>query len=105
MKKVPRGKLVTNREICENIARRHRVKGCCSLTTGIFIMIAENAVEEARIEGSDLEIPYWRTLKTDGFLNEKYSGGAEAHKNLLEREGSTSYEEARSTPLKIFKST
>jgi len=87
MKAVPRGKLITIVEICKKIAKKHRVKACCSLTTGIFIMIAANATEEAAKEGSGLNIPYWRTLKAGGFLNEKYPGGAEAHKKLLEREG------------------
>jgi hypothetical protein len=87
MKKVPRGKLVTIVEICRQIAKKHDVKGCCSLTTGIFIMIAANAAEEARREAADLGIPYWRTLKADGSLNEKFPGGAEAHKALLEMEG------------------
>lgn|GEM_PF-2193843 len=32
-------------------------------------------------------IPYWRTLKADGFLNEKYPGGMAKHKELLEKEG------------------
>ena len=50
-------------------------------------MTAANATEEAAKEGKSLNIPYWRTLKADGFLNEKYPGGAEAHKRLLEREG------------------
>jgi hypothetical protein len=58
----------------------------CSLTTGIFIMTAANAVEEAGKEGKSLNVPYWRTLKADGFLNEKYPGGQEAHKRLLEGE-------------------
>jgi hypothetical protein len=49
-------------------------------------MTAANAVEEARREGKSLDIPYWRTLKADGFLNEKYPGGQEAHKRLLEGE-------------------
>jgi alkylated DNA nucleotide flippase Atl1 len=44
-------------------------------------------VEEAAHEGTDMNIPYWRTLKADGFLNEKYPGGAEAQKRLLEKEG------------------
>lgn len=38
-------------------------------------------------EGKKSNNPYWRTLKTDGFLNEKYPGGLERHKELLEREG------------------
>ena len=87
MKQVPEGKLVTIVEICKKIAEQHDTKGCCSLTTGIFIMTAANAVEEASREGKLLDIPYWRTLKTDGFLNPKYPGGQEAHKKLLEREG------------------
>lgn len=87
MRKVPKGKLITIVEICREIAEKHKVKACCSLTTGIFIMVAANAAEEATKQGKDLGIPYWRTLKAHGFLNEKYPGGAEAHKELLEREG------------------
>ena len=87
MKKVPPGKLTTIVEICKSIAKKHKVRGCCSLTTGIFIMTAANAVEEAKKESRDLDIPYWRTLKADGFLNEKFPGGTESHKTLLEKEG------------------
>lgn len=87
MKQVPKGKLTTIVEICKTIARQHDVEACCSLTTGIFIMTAANAVEEANREGKSLDIPYWRTLKADGFLNPKYPGGQEAHKKLLEQEG------------------
>ena len=88
MKKVPRGRVATIVEICKAIAGRHEVKGCCSLTTGIFIMTAANAAEEVHAAGGEsLDIPYWRTLKADGYMNEKYPGGAEAHAELLEREG------------------
>jgi alkylated DNA nucleotide flippase Atl1 len=87
MKQVPKGKLITIVEICRQIARNHEVKGCCSLTTGIFIMTAANAAEEARKEDKSLGIPYWRTLKADGFLNEKYPDGQEGHRKLLEGEG------------------
>lgn len=87
MKDVPKGKLITIVQICKRIAKRHAVKACCTLTTGIFIMTAADATEEAAREGTDLSVPYWRTLKADGFLNEKYPGGVEAQKRLLEREG------------------
>lgn len=87
MKKVPRGRLTTIKEICQRIAKNHRVKACCTLTTGIFITIAANATEEATREGNDLGIPYWRTLKADGLLNDRYPGGARTHKKLLEIEG------------------
>jgi hypothetical protein len=90
MTEVPKGKLITIWEICKKIAKKHKVKGCCSLTTGIFIMIIANAVEEAIVKGEKsalTKIPYWRTLKADGFLNEKYPGGQEGQKRLLEKEG------------------
>jgi hypothetical protein len=86
MRKVPEGKLITLVEICKKIGKEHGVKACCSLTAGIFIMTAANATEEAAKEGKSLNIPYWRTLKTGGFLNEKYPGGVEYHKKLLENE-------------------
>ena len=87
MKQVPRGQLITIVETCKHIAEQHDVQACCSLTTGIFIMTAAHAVEEASSEGILIDIPYWRTLKADGFLNEKYPGGQEEHKKLLEAEG------------------
>lgn len=89
MRQVPYVRLTTIVEICQSIARRHQVKGCCTLTTGIFIMTVANAAAEAGGEPPELDIPYWRTLKADGFLNEKFPGGAEAHTALLEKEGFT----------------
>ena len=53
-------------------------------------MTIANASKEAadKKENSQLaRIPFWRTLKSNGFLNEKYPGGPEAHKKLLEKEG------------------
>lgn len=89
MRKVPEGRLLTLTEICKTLAKKHGVAACCSLTTGIFIMTAANAAEEAVKEGKKLALPYWRTLKADGSLNEKYPGGAASQKRLLEREGFT----------------
>jgi alkylated DNA nucleotide flippase Atl1 len=102
MKQVPKGKLTTIVEICKKIARQNEVKGCCSLTTGIFIMTAANAVDEASREGKLLEIPYWRTLKADGFLNQKYPGGQEAHKKLLEEEGHKVLQKGKSFVVQDF---
>jgi alkylated DNA nucleotide flippase Atl1 len=87
MKKVPKGKIVTIYEICSKLAKKHNVKFCCSLTTGIFINIAAHAAEELREKGEMDITPYWRTLKIDGVLNPKFPGGAEGQKELLEKEG------------------
>lgn len=89
MRQVPPGGLTTLVEICRWLAQEYQAKGCCTLTAGIFVMTAGNAAEEAKQEGRELGIPYWRTLKADGYLNEKFPGGLEAHKTLLEAEGFT----------------
>lgn len=87
MHRVPKGKLVTLIEICKEVAKQHDVKGCCTLTSGIFIMTAANAAEEMKAEGKSNDLPYWRTLKSNGELNLKYPGGLEQHAKLLEQEG------------------
>jgi alkylated DNA nucleotide flippase Atl1 len=102
MKRVPEGKVITLVEICKAIAKKHYVKGCCSLTTGIFIMTAANAAVETANEGKSLPLPYWRTLKVDGFLNEKYPGGALAQKKLLEAEGFTILTKGKKFVVKDF---
>ena len=90
MAAVPLGQVITLGEICQALAAKHGVQGCCTLTAGIFTMTIANAVEEVKARGdlSELsQIPWWRTLKTNGYLNEKYPGGQEAQKLLLELEG------------------
>ena len=102
MKQVPKGKLITIVEICKKIASQHGVPACCSLTTGIFIMTAAKAVEEASKEGKSLNIPYWRTLRSGGFLNAKYPGGQEAHKSLLEKEGHKIFQKGKNFLVRDF---
>jgi alkylated DNA nucleotide flippase Atl1 len=65
-------------------------------------MTAANAAEEAANEGKSLPLPYWRTLKVDGFLNEKYPGGALAQKKLLEAEGFTILTKGKKFVVKDF---
>lgn len=87
MQEVPPGKLITLAEICRKLAQKFQVDACCTLTTGIFTMTAANAAEEANQEGKENHNPYWRTLKMDGFLNDKYPGGQEFQRQKLEQEG------------------
>lgn len=89
MKKVPVGKLTTINDIRSSLAKRHNATIGCPLTTGIFASIAARASEEQKQQGNMDVTPYWRTLKAGGLLNEKYPGGLEAQKALLEQEGHT----------------
>lgn len=74
MKKVPKGKLITINQIRELLAKRHCATIECPITTGIFAWIAANAAEEMVKEGKKNLTPYWRILKTDGEINQKYPG-------------------------------
>ena len=87
MRRVPAGKVVTINEIRHALAKKHDATIGCPITTGIFAWIAANAAEEQKQKGESSITPYWRTLKKDGEINEKYPGGVEAQKRLLESEG------------------
>lgn len=87
MKKVPKGKLITINEIRSILAEKHNATIGCPITTGIFAWVAAHAAEEQRREGKKDITPYWRTLKSGGVINEKYPGGADGQKKILEEEG------------------
>lgn len=89
MKTVPKGKLITINEIRERLAKKHGATIGCPITTGIFAWIAAHAAEEEATEGKKDITPYWRTLKSGGVLNEKYPGGIDNLKKLLESERHT----------------
>jgi len=88
MRKVPEGKVTTINEIRGFLAGRHKATICCPITTGIFARIAAGAAEEQKNKRKDIT-PYWRTLKAEGEINEKYPGGVEGQRRLLEKEGHT----------------
>ena len=87
MKKVPKGKLITINDIRTTLAQQHSATIGCPITTGIFARVAAEAAAEVVAEGKKDITPYWRTLKAGGVINEKYPGGVEAQKKLLEEEG------------------
>jgi hypothetical protein len=90
MQQVPEGKLITLTTICKQLAKKHQTQYCCTLTTGIFVNIVANAAEEMK-----RNVPYWRTIKNNGQLNDKFPGGAERQKQLLENEGHTIIKKGR----------
>ena len=85
MRLVPFGKLLTVGTIREYFARINGADFREPITAGIFVSIAA----WASFQRNDDKTPYWRTLKANGELNEKYPGGIEAQKELLEKEGHT----------------
>lgn len=85
MAKIPEGKVTTSDRIRTLLAMRVGADVTCPLTAGIFI----NICAHASVERDNDKIPYWRTLKAKGELNEKYPDGLDSQKMLLEMEGHT----------------
>ena len=85
MVNIPNGKVTTIDRIRKHLAAQSCADTTCPLTAGIFVNICAHASEER----TDHKIPWWRTLKAKGELNEKYPGGADAQKLLLTMEGHT----------------
>lgn len=91
MKKVPCGKVITVGKIREYFANVNGADFTEPITAGIFVSIAA----WASYQRSEDKTPYWRTLKANGELNEKYPGGIEAQKEKLEEEGHTIIQKGR----------
>lgn len=91
MKKVPYGKVVTIGMIRDYLAKENDADFTDPITAGIFVSIAA----WASYQRTEDETPYWRTLKANGELNQKYPGGTEAQKEKLEAEGHTIIQKGR----------
>ena len=75
VRRVENGKLITDKQIRERLARNFHADLTCPLTTGIFIRIVAEAAEEDLINGREEIAPCWRVIKPDGSLMEKFPGG------------------------------
>lgn len=93
MKAVPFGKVMTVGQIRSLFAHQNGADFTEPMTAGIFVTIAAWASHQRTSD----ETPYWRTLKADGELNDKYPGGALAQKEKLEAEGHTILQKGRKT--------
>ena len=87
VRRIQSGKLATVDQIRERLARDANANFTCPLTAGIFLRISAEAAEEDLGDGKTEITPYWRVVKKDGRLNEKFPGGVEAQAARLRQEG------------------
>ena len=87
IRKVPKRKLVTVKQIRERLAKDFEAESTCPLTTGIHIRIVAEVAEEDLKMGKNRITPYWRVIKTDGSLNPKFPGGVKTQAARLKEEG------------------
>jgi uncharacterized protein YdhG (YjbR/CyaY superfamily) len=87
MRRARKGRLISLSQIRGLLAAAGGADHACPLTTGIFVRVAAEAAEEDRRAGKKRITPYWRTVRDDGTLNDKFPGGARAQAALLRGEG------------------
>ncbi len=84
---IPKGKVWTASELRDVIAKSCKADYACPLTTGIFLRICAEYAETLRVEGQKRIPPYWRIVRDNGRLFEKFPGGEDSQMNLLRAEG------------------
>jgi alkylated DNA nucleotide flippase Atl1 len=87
IRKIPKGKLASVNTLRDALAKRHGADIACPITTGIFAGISAKAAAEEEEMGIKRTAPWWRVIKSDGKLNEKFPGGVAEHKRRLSAEG------------------
>ncbi len=102
MRKVPENYLITTEQLRQYFNEKYDAVYTCPMCTGIFTNIAANAADEAIQNGETNINPFWRTLKTNGELNEKYPGGIERQMKLLEKEGHQIFQKGKKFFVKDY---
>jgi alkylated DNA nucleotide flippase Atl1 len=84
---IPKGKLATLESLRHIIAAKHGTTITCPVTTGLFLGTVARAAAEQEMMGAKHVTPWWRVVRNDGTLNEKFPGGLAEHEKRLASEG------------------
>ncbi len=87
IRQVEKGKLITVEMIRDYLAKEKNVKLTASTPTSIYLKKIALASEEEQNQNKKEITPYWRVLKLNGLVNEKFPGGLETQLMLLKKEG------------------
>ena len=85
--KIPRGHVIRLTELRAELARQHGATTACPLSTAIFVNIVARAYAEREEETGKVGVPWWRVLRSDGKLNDKFPGGIKEQAMRLRAEG------------------
>ena len=83
MRSIPESEVMTAKELCVVLAKKHKVDMAYPYTTGIHMNIVARAIEEE----DNNDTPWWRTLGSQRELKPKYPNAPEEQMALLEAEG------------------
>jgi hypothetical protein len=74
--KIPQGHVITLTQLRDELARQHGAALTCPMTTAIFLNVVARAHVEREEETGRPGVPWWRVLRPNGKLNDKFPGGA-----------------------------
>ena len=89
LRSVPAGQFITMSALRQKLAEAHAADYTCPLSTGMFLRIVAEAAEEASndpLRAVDA-VAWWRCVRDDGQLSERFPGGAEEQARRLLLEG------------------
>ena len=81
IEKMPAGTLITINLLCQKLTQQFNVRGTCPVTT-------QKALQGIAHDPSNA-VAYWRVVKANGGLINRFPGGAEGQAERLRKEGFT----------------
>ena len=87
LKTIPEGKIIAMGELRDRLALAYGADYSCPMTTGIFLRIVSEAYQEMLDGGGNETWHYWRVVRDNGELIDKFPGGTASQALLLESEG------------------
>jgi alkylated DNA nucleotide flippase Atl1 len=85
--KIPAGHVITLSELRNQLAHAHGADLTCAMSTAIFLNVVARAHAERETETGKPGVPWWRVLRANGSLNDKFPGGAAEQARRLRLEG------------------
>lgn len=98
---IPEGEFRTMDDLRHALAKRGNADFACPLTSGIFARVVAEASFYEQENGLQVTAPWWRLVKSDGTMNEKFPGQGDLQAELLEKEGVKLISRGRSKKLKV----
>jgi alkylated DNA nucleotide flippase Atl1 len=86
IRRIPAGRVLRVSDLRAALALKFRADYTCPLTTGIFLRIVAEATHEERGKAGPM-VPYWRVVRDDGELIDKFPDGVEGHAAKLATDG------------------
>ena len=85
--KIPKGHVITLTQLRDELARQHGAALTCPMSTAIFLNVVARAHAEREAETGKPGVPWWRVLRANGKLNDKFPGGEAEQARRLRLEG------------------